>query len=221
MSGLRAVVFDFDGTLAELVLDFDAMRRRLERLAAGYLPDPRADAQPVLEWLEATRAVLAARSAADADAFAERAGALVRGMELEAARQGRLFPFARGVLEELRGRGVATAVVTRNCADAVLAVFPDLEACCGAVLAREHVERVKPHPAHLLRALELLGVAPEQAAMVGDHPLDVQTGLAAGTLACGVASGRINEQALRDAGAHHTAPDCPTLLALLRQRNLL
>ncbi|MEM5787077.1 MAG: hypothetical protein AAGU11_07140, partial [Syntrophobacteraceae bacterium] len=49
---IGAVVFDFDGTLAELHIDFNEMKRRLSLLAGTYSsaapPEPFL---PVLEWL--------------------------------------------------------------------------------------------------------------------------------------------------------------------------
>jgi phosphoglycolate phosphatase-like HAD superfamily hydrolase len=44
------------------------------------------------------------------------------------------------------------------------------------LLTRDDTPFVKPDPRHLLAALAALGVAPEQAAMCGDHPLDVAAG---------------------------------------------
>ena len=48
---LEAVVFDFDGTLAELVIDFKLMQQRVVQTAAGCLPNvPPANGAPVLEY---------------------------------------------------------------------------------------------------------------------------------------------------------------------------
>ncbi|NTW37981.1 MAG: HAD family hydrolase, partial [Syntrophobacteraceae bacterium] len=73
-------------------------------------------------------------------------------------------------------RRVKAAVITRNCEEAVRLVFPDVDRYCGGLLARDHVPKVKPDPDHLLRALEVLACGVEGVVMVGDHPLDVETG---------------------------------------------
>jgi len=41
----------------------------------------------------------------------------------------------------------------------------------------------KPHPAPILRALDLLGIAPARAVSIGDDPRDIEASLAAGTTA--------------------------------------
>jgi AHBA synthesis associated protein len=67
----------------------------------------------------------------------------------------------------------------------------------GAVVGCDEVERPKPHPDTALRALELLGVVPEQALVVGDSVLDIEMGRAAGCRTCAVASGSFEASDLR------------------------
>jgi phosphoglycolate phosphatase len=183
---IQSIVFDFDGTLAELHIDFIEMRIRLESLASEYIPITwKAPLPPVLELLTMlTEKVAELRNGAAAE-FQARASVLITGLEVEAAAKGCLFPFTRGLLEKLARRGIKSAIITRNCEKAVRMVFPDLDTYCTHLLSREHVERVKPHPDHLLKALRLIGSTPGAALMVGDHPLDIETGLRAGTLTAG------------------------------------
>lgn len=209
---IRAVVFDFDGTLAELRLDFGVMKEEVRLLAAEFLARVEAPPLRVLEWLEVLREEVGRRDPAQLADFVDRAEALLRDMEIEAARQGALFPFTRPMLEDLRRQGIEAAVITRNCDAAVRIVFPDVDAYCGVLLARDHVPRVKPDPDHLLRALERLACGAERALMVGDHPLDVETGKRAGVLTAGVSSGRMTLEDLSRAGADWVAPDCRGLM---------
>lgn len=210
------MVFDFDGTLAHLVLDFGLMKRMVADIAAGWLPGPvAADGLPVLEWIEALTAEVDAARPGRGGEFFRAAHAAVRDMEIEAAARGGLFPFTRQVLTRLAGCGAATAIITRNCGAAVDMVFPDAGDFCRAVLPREAVPRVKPDPGHLLAALDRLGVSPGEALMVGDHPLDVETGRRAGVPTAGVATGRVSREELARAGADHTAADARELVAAL------
>lgn len=213
---IRAIVFDFDGTLAELNIDFDEMKCRLALLAQEHrLPPHPFSSLPALEWVE--RIVRDARDdhPSASRKFQEKAESLIRDMELEAAHQSRLFPFTRPLLARLKERSVKTAIITRNCEQAVKAVFPDLKDYCDCLLAREHVPTVKPHPDHLLRALRHLSVAPESALMVGDHPMDIETGKRAEVLTAGVWSGRMSQASLLQSGARWTAPDCESLISAL------
>lgn len=214
---LTAIVFDFDGTLAELHLDFALMKARLAATARDYLPELAAPpVMPALEWLELLVAEVHAANPERAAELRMRAEALIASLELQAARRGRLFAFSRPLLRELNAAGVRTAIITRNCEAAVRMVFPDLDDYCTEFLARDHVRRVKPHPQHLLRALEKLAVDPGTALMVGDHPLDIETGHRAGILAAGVWSGHASRTDLLRSGARWTARNCHELIEELK-----
>ena len=202
MERVRALVFDFDGTLARLEIDFDLMRRRVLELAGTYgLESSRFAGRYVLETVTAVQTVLAEADAGKAISFAKAAADLIEEVELEAARRGGLFPQARPALAGLKKAGFRLAVITRNFGGAVRIVFPDLAEFCSVFLPREAVPRVKPHPDHLLAALKSLDTKPEETIMVGDHPMDVETGRLAGALTVGVASGRNTRSELTAAGA--------------------
>lgn len=219
---IAALVFDFDGTLARLTLDFDEMKERVADAATpflGHRPEP--DSTPVLEWLQGLEDTLRAKpnpGLEGARALHRASHAVIQDMEVEAATEGLLFPFVRPMFKELRGMGLSLGIITRNCARAVQAVFPDADQYCGCLLARDHVDRVKPDPEHLLAALKLLGAEPEQTMMVGDHPMDVETGKRAGTLTGAVASGRIGLEELAQSKPDAAALDCPGLIKVLRTR---
>lgn len=218
---LRAVVFDFDGTLARPSLDFTLMKQRIARLAGGFPQHVQEEARelpsglPALEWIDAIAGSLGSSSGA---AFHMQAHALIAEMEREAASRTSLFPFTRQLLRALEARGTAVGIITRNNRAAVDAVFPDVLSFARLVLTREDVAAVKPDPAHLLAALDLLGARPEASLMVGDHPTDVQTARRAGTAAAAVASGGTSLEALQEAEPDLLMPDAGELLELLAAR---
>jgi phosphoglycolate phosphatase len=57
--------------------------------------------------------------------------------------------------------------------------------------------------------------------MVGDHPLDIATGKAAGVMTAGVCSGSAREEELLGAGADRVAQNCPGLIEILSGEGLL
>ncbi len=216
---LRATVFDFDGTLARPSLDFPLMKRRIAALAGATLGHPVSpDGLPALEWIESLSLDMAGDQA---NAFRTGAHALIREMEDEAAARTTLFPFARPLLSRLRGAGVACAVITRNTRDSVSTVFPDAADYLAVVLTREDVPSVKPDPAHLLAALTVIGAAPDEAIMVGDHPTDVLTAHRAGAWAGAVASGAASREDLGEAGPDFLADDALTLFEALAAKGWL
>ena len=205
---LEAIIFDFDGTLAELNLDFDGLRAQVHARArrqgfsgawpGGYL----------LEEVETLALELG-------QGFALEAMALIQQAEMEAASRGQLFPYTRGLLAQALDMDYGLAVISRNCGPAIRSVFPEIDDQGLVFLPREAVEKPKPHPSHLLAACQALEARPEASVVVGDHPLDIATALAAGCLAVGVASGRMSADDLRRAGAALVLPDVSDLLAHL------
>jgi len=219
---IESMVFDFDGTLAELRLDFKEMKTRIGVLAGEFLaPVPMTTSLPVLEWLSCLEDNIRLLDGGLAGEFRSRAFALISEIELESARNGSLFSFTRPLLKKLLQNGIKTAIITRNCDAAVRLVFPDIGDYCSAFFARDHVPNPKPNPAHLIRALNAIHADFTTAVMVGDHPLDIQTGRSAGIRTAGVSSGNASKDELLRSGADWVAGDCEDLLAILTRAGLL
>jgi len=199
---VRAVIFDFDGTLAELNIDFARMRQAVLKLIdeEGVLSEDLASLY-VLEMIEAAGAKLAPTGTDRRSVFQETAFGIIRRIEMEAACRGRLLSGTLPLLEGIRRSGRKSAVVTRHCRSAVLQIFPQIDVYCDLLLTRDDVPRVKPAADHLIRSMLTLETAPRNSAVVGDHPMDMRMGKDAGTWAVGVLSGHSAEQDLRRAGA--------------------
>lgn len=224
MNNIQAVVFDFDGTLAHLTIDFDLLRRKILALIEAFVCDEEYSAPriPVLELIEAAGDEIEKFEDTDtALEFKSRCRLVVNATELDAARDGGLFSFTCDLLTELRSKNIKTAIITRNSTAAVRKVFPEIDKYCDIFIAREDAKSVKPHGGHMLQALEALGVAAEQALMVGDHTLDIETGKNAGSLTAGVASGNLNIACLRESEPDFVASDCNELIHLLFAQNIL
>lgn len=216
LSQIEAVVFDFDGTLASLEIDFDLMRRRVLELAVEFGRGPvDFEGRYVLESISLVESRLTASNPKAAREFVSRAHHIIEDMELDAARRGGLFPCTRPALRAFKNAGLKMAIITRNFHGAVGVVFPDLFDFCSVFLPREAAPRVKPDAAHLLAALDALKVEPAASLMVGDHPMDIETGRKAGTMTVGVASGRIGLKELQAAGADFTCRHVGELADLL------
>ena len=209
----KAVVFDFDGTLAKLNIDFSGMRAAVLEMITRYgIPTEGIMNLHILEMIEAAAARLAHDSPDEAAPFSHAAHALIAGIEIEAASRGTLFAGTKTLLSELARRSIQVGVVTRNCRAAIVRTFPDIDRYCQAVLTRDDTSRIKPHPEHLTTTLSLLGASPADAAMVGDHPLDIQLGKEAGAFTIGVLSGHSTQDKLSGAGADLILPDAVSLL---------
>jgi pyrophosphatase PpaX len=95
------------------------------------------------------------------------------------------------VVERLRAEGRRLGVVTAKRQATVALAFRvlPLGRLFGVVVTSDDVSRNKPYPDGILRALELLGARPEEAAYVGDSPFDVEAAKRAGVYAVAVGWG--------------------------------
>jgi phosphoglycolate phosphatase len=213
---IRAIVFDFDGTLTELTLDFTSMRNKLKELVLNYV-SPKImrefDDLFMLELIYAVENKLEQRGSV----FRNQAFTLLRDIEVEAADGKEVYPYTRDVLRSLREMGMKLGVMTRNCEGAVRKVFPDIDQYVDAIVAREDVLVVKPDPSHPRAVLDRMGVRPSNAILVGDHPTDIAAGRAVGALTAGVLSGRVAKATLEEAGADYVVNDIRGLFAVVRE----
>lgn len=72
----------------------------------------------------------------------------------------------------------------------------------------------KPHPEPVLRTLKEFGVDASDAIVVGDMPVDILMGKAAGASTCAVTYGNTSREALEEAGADIIIDDFSKLLKL-------
>jgi phosphoglycolate phosphatase len=215
-SSIHAVIFDFDGTLAKLNIDFPLMRQAVLDLAGAYgVPLNGMSNLYVLEMIKAAQELISEIHPKKEEAFLEQAIALITKIEIEAAKKGELIVGTRDMLAELKRRNIKAGVVTRNCQAAVTIVFPDIFNYCNSIITREMTRNVKPHPEHLFVALQSLGVAPELSAMLGDHPMDIEIGKHAGTLTIGVLTGYSTSAELLKAGADIIIDKAADIIGLL------
>ncbi len=185
-----AILFDFDGTLAIPNLDFADMRHQLNTFTAaqGIEVDDLAHLD-MLALMDAAMAQLNQHGDERGHTYYRQADRLLQDIEIASAQRGGLLPGILELLDALRSRDIAIGIVTRNCEPAVRIIFPDINTYCSALYAREHVEQVKPHPAHLQAALTHLGVSPDRALMVGDGAMDMEAGKRLDIFSIGVLSG--------------------------------
>lgn len=139
--------------------------------------------------------------------FKKQAFLRLRELEVKAASKKSLFAYTRDVLEALKNRGIRRGIMTRTCLDAVSTVFPDYKEYVEAVVTREEVDRVKPHPNHVVKILEVLCVEAKEAMIAGDHPTDVMAGQALGIKTVGVLTGRTAKEEFLRIGATYILSD--------------
>jgi phosphoglycolate phosphatase len=216
---VRGVVFDFDGTLAHLNIDFGVMRERALQVARRFEGfQSEWESLYTLEMIETVRDAWAERDPTRAQQFHAESLAAVRDVEMDAARDSYLFPETAPLLRWLREQNLKVGIVTRNCEDAMLALLGEARDLCDALFARERVKYVKPHPEHLTKAMQALDLTSCDVIMVGDGAMDMVAAKRLDIRAVGVTSGRTQAAALQSAGADWIIESVDELPDLMREQ---
>jgi len=208
LHNIKAVIFDFDGTLAVLNIDFSLMRKHIFDLVKHYgIEEETIREKYLLEIIDEVYQILWKKNPSGAEAFYQESHQILHGVEMRAAEKGRLIPGTEATLKSLMEKGVKVGVITRNCEDAVRKVFPNINDFCDAFVSRNSVKKVKPHPDHMIYVMELLKALGEESLMVGDHIIDIQAGKRVGMKTIGVLTGRTKKKEFEKAGADYILKD--------------
>ncbi len=162
-----AVVYDLDGTLVRLAVDWAAV----ERAVGAVLVEAGVDPDELTAW-----ELLAA---AEEAGVGDRVEGIIADHEREGAARAERLPHA----DEVAGVSIPVGVCSLNCEAACRTALErhDLAAHVEVVVGRDSVGARKPDPEPLLEAVRRLGVPPERAVFVGDSERDAVTAERAGT----------------------------------------
>jgi phosphoglycolate phosphatase len=180
LKGVRAVLFDLDGTFADTAPDLGRALNRM-RSERGLEPLPievmRAHASSGARGLLKAGFGLTPDDA-DYGALREK---FLDFYEKELCVDTRLFDGVPDLVRTLEARGLPWGIVTNKAqryTEPLLRKLGVDRAAC--IVCGDSTPHVKPHPASLLRAAELLSLGPADCLYVGDDLRDIQAARAAG-----------------------------------------
>ncbi len=178
---IKLVIFDLDGTLIDS-MDLVVETFRITAEALGIPIDlskvRKSIGLPGRQIL--ARAVLKPISEKETDEFLRRRSELHNRLIAKI----RLFPDTISTLEKLREKGYLIAIASSNKRkrlERILSV-KNLDQYVSVTVSYEDVDKPKPHPDMVLKAVELAGVKTQEAIMVGDTVYDVEAAKRAGVI---------------------------------------
>ena len=187
-SGIRAFVFDLDGTLIDskldLVLSVNATLVHLGRQPLEH--------EQIAGYVGGGVPVLLKRALGEGASEDEIEKGIVHFLDYYRAHMlDNTVPYAgvRECLDALRGRSLA--VLTNKpvkFSEAIIAGL-NMKSYFRFVYGGNSFDKKKPDPIGLQTLLRDFEIAPHELMMVGDSEVDIQTARNAGTLACGVTYG--------------------------------
>ena len=185
MTPSRAVLFDFDGTLADTAADLGRAVNRM-RQKRGLAELPVEKVRPMAS--SGARGLLHAAFGVKPD-DAEYKAMRQEFLDLYAETccgETRLFPGIAELLAELGARGIRWGVATNKSTRFTEAILLSLNLKPDCVACGDTTPHLKPHPASLLHAAEQLKLAPASCCYLGDDLRDMKAARAAGMRAIAV-----------------------------------
>ena len=180
LEGIRAVLFDLDGTLVDTAPDL-GYALNLQRIRHG-LP-PLADAVIRPQASHGARGLLGIGFDLHPDSprFATMREEFLELYAANICRHSQPFPGILGLLDNLESRGLKWGVVTNKpaCFTEPLMSILDLAERAACIVSGDTCPQPKPHPAPMLAAAELCGATPAQCLYLGDAERDIEAARAA------------------------------------------
>jgi len=199
----RLFLFDLDGTLIDSKTDLCfAINRVLPRLGLPHL----AEAQ-IADFVGEGLQKLIERSLREATGREPESAQVQQGIALFAEEYGnhlldrtRLLPYVTEGLDRLSW--ALFAVVTNKPEGFSRRILEGLGLGdrFRIILGGDSIQKRKPDPESLHKAMEYCGVSASETAMVGDSAVDVKAGKAAGVTTCGVLGGFRPKEELEASG---------------------
>ncbi len=214
---IKAIIFDFDGTLADTV---PAIRAgiNLTMRALGYPENSETD---VLKHINfgARRLIRLSlpQDLQNDEGKVDEALALYDKMyEKTYLQTDHLYDGISEVLSTLKNRGYRMAVLSNKqdpfIVNLTSALLPG--DCCTIARGQRRGAPAKPDPAVPLEIASILGVMPSECAFVGDSNVDMETAKNAGMRPVGVCWGYRPPEVLLEAGAEVLARNVSDLLEI-------
>jgi len=165
-SEIKAVFFDFDGTLTSPgALDFPKIK-----LAIGCPAD-----SPILEFIDSL----------ESESEKNTARHILDTFEMDAAAVSRPGKGCERLLKALKDRQLKIGIISRNSLQSIAKAFENFTEigmdAFDVIISRDSPAAIKPAPDGILLAAQELGLPPHRIMMVGDYVFDLQAGHAAGT----------------------------------------
>ncbi len=209
---VRAVLFDFDGTLAD---SYDAIAASVNHVRAHHGLAPLSVDQ-VRVHVGRGPGHLLAHTVGVGDAK-ENEALYRRHHPTVMKPMTRLLPGVASALKSLKERGLKLGVCSNKPVAYTVELLASLGVadCFDAVLGPEDVHRPKPAPDMLLAGVARLGVSAGEALYVGDMTVDVQAARAAGIRVWIVPTGSDERSAIEATKPDRLLDDFGALAALL------
>lgn len=178
------VIFDLDGTLVEFRYPSAEVRQSIIDLlrSVGISLPPEVVRRPTQDIFDEIAIQVKKRRSLNLDEVMAQVNDVIDLYEMKAAISTTIFEDAKNVLEVLKNDGLKIALVTNNgrkATECMLGRF-ELKGFFDIIVTRNDRLRLKPYPDGILWVINRVGASRSRTLFVGDSPIDVKAGRAAG-----------------------------------------
>ena len=197
MTSFQLLVFDFDGTLVDTRRDIaDSVNRTLKELKL-----PTLDREILYTFIGKGVNHLMSQSLKEVgyDDLPRAIEVFMRHYEEHLMDQTTLFPNCRETLEHFSSK--ENTILSNKPTRFITQILDALDCSVpfSTIIGGDSMPAKKPDPGGLLHILEQHKTRPEDALMIGDSLVDVETGQRAGVRTCGVTYGHAGRKSLESA----------------------
>jgi phosphoglycolate phosphatase len=195
---IKAIVFDFDGTLFHFVLDYEGMRNATEKVVtdAGVSVSLFVGGERIRDIVSKMLEYAKTHGWPDnkKKEVMDEIYSVMDHYEWESARNNSPVDGAKEVLRSLKEIGLKTGLLTNNSKRSILYLLKKYKfgKLLDVIVTRNDLgdfNNLKPSPVGLNQVLEKFGVRASEAVYVGDSVVDVRAAISVGTTPIFVATG--------------------------------
>ena len=213
---IRLVIFDFDGTVADTRHNIVITMQRVMRELGMPVADEETCAATIgLPLKDCFRQIFPELT----DDGAEHCAETYRQIFFANAKSlvPNMFPYVQETIDLLFAHRIKMAIASSRTSASLLGFIREMNLTdkIAMVVGSDEVTHHKPHPEPVNVILSALDVPAAETLVVGDMPVDILMGAAAGTHTCAVTYGNASAEELSDSGAESLIEDMAELVKLV------
>lgn len=213
---IKAVIFDFDGVVAETGYDIVASVQATQE----EFNIPQLDYDTIMSYVGhgAKYLIDCAMSQLSEKACAEALKWYKNYYKNHPCDKTKLYDGFISVAEELKKRGILMSIVSNKPEPITRLIAEKLQIMkyFTKIIGPESVSKMKPDPEGLFVCIEAMAVKPEETVMVGDSYTDIQAGKAAGAYTCAILYGYGDKAKLIAENADYSASATNEILSFIK-----
>jgi pyrophosphatase PpaX len=186
----RAVIFDFDGVLAKIQVDWPALKNELREL----ITNETGECEELTPFDLQLNTILRPASAR----LIKKVNQTIESYELNGSSRHLIYPEILAMVRKLADSGVPLFICSSNTRKVIKNILQKTGtfACFRQIVSREDIHQRKPDPEGLLKIIAENDLNPKEVLFIGDRDVDRQAGSSAGIETRIIASGSRTHLAL-------------------------